>query len=825
MKSMSRFLILWVTMSLFLLFSCNQPGPGKKWVLNDQEYLETPGLSVLAFHNFYPSGKQGGIEIIHHGARVATNGFIRMERVNGRHFSYPEQAEREVDLEKQLIKTKVNYEDYEFGYTIQIWPDGPGLRLAVDLDEPIPAEWEGKLHFALEFFPPYYFGKSYRIGNDFGTIPRQAMGTLKRDEEGNLTAPILGHGKKLTLAGEDPLRKIVIEALTDELVLMDERNYSDRGWLWVRSVIPAGVTENAVEWSIRPNRIRDWVRDPMIAVSQVGYHPDQKKQAVIELDPGTKHKEDVSLVRIENDDKLKTAYNGSSDMWGKFLCYQYAIFDFSSVKEPGVYMVRYGDHFSHPFTINKDVYKEGVWQPTLEGYFPIQMCHIGVHDRQAIWHGPCHLDDALQAPLDMEHVDGYHQYEDSETDFAPLTTVPFLNEGGWHDAGDDDLAAGSQASTTHYLVLANEVYQGNYDQTTVNYDDQIVQMYHPDGIPDFVQQVKHGALNLLSGYRVAGHSFAGIIANREGRNITGDWASQTDQLFYDSRLGPKERTLTHSGVPDDRWVFTNRDTGLEYQVMAALAASSRTLKGYEDDLAQECLETALKAWDFEQTHEPVRKPNAYVPRNQELEEILAAAELLYTTHEKKYANHLVEMLPMIRENMERSAWGVARVYDLIDDETFKNDFLTALKTYRHDLDSTLASNPFGVPWRPRIWGIGWDIQRYALEHYYLVRKFPDLFDRELVLRVLNYVLGCHPGSSTSLVSGVGSHSITSAFGVYRHMWYYIPGGMVSGTALIRPDYPELKEGFPYLWQQSEYVMPGAGSYIFCVLAADDLLNH
>jgi len=48
--------------------------------------------------------------------------------------------------------------------------------------------------------------------------------------------------------------------------------------------------------------------------------------------------------------------------------------------------------------------------------------------------------------------------------------------------------------------------------------------------------------------------------------------------------------------------------------------------------------------------------------------------------------------------------------------------------------------------------------------------------------------------------------------------------MVSGTALIRPDFPELKEPFPYLWQQTEYVMPGAATYIFCVLAADQLLN-
>jgi endoglucanase len=45
------------------------------------------------------------------------------------------------------------------------------------------------------------------------------------------------------------------------------------------------------------------------------------------------------------------------------------------------------------------------------------------------------------------------------------------------------------------------------------------------------------------------------------------------------------------------------------------------------------------------------------------------------------------------------------------------------------------------------------------------------------------------------------------------------------VALIRPDLPELKEPFPYLWQQTEYVMPGAATYVFTVLAADRLLNE
>jgi len=37
------------------------------WVLNAEEYFEKPGVSVPVFHDIYPEGKQGGIEIIEHG--------------------------------------------------------------------------------------------------------------------------------------------------------------------------------------------------------------------------------------------------------------------------------------------------------------------------------------------------------------------------------------------------------------------------------------------------------------------------------------------------------------------------------------------------------------------------------------------------------------------------------------------------------------------------------------------------------------------------------------------------------------------------------------
>jgi hypothetical protein len=431
----------------------------------------------------------------------------------------------------------------------------------------------------------------------------------------------------------------------------------------------------------------------------------------------------------------------------------------------------------------------------------------------------------VQAPVNTIHVDGYRSYATTETNYKPFTSIPGLNRGGWHDAGDNDLAAGSQAQTTLYLALAGEAFGINVDQTTVKQDALFVDLRKPDGIPDLQQQIEHGVLNLLSGYRASGHSFAGIIETREGRGFLGDVASESDQLFYDSSLKPGEIRGNRSGKPDDRWVFTNKDTSLEYEVITSLAAASRLLRGYNDALAEECLRTAIKAWDYEQSHDPVIQPGTYVPGHYERQEVLATCELLITTRENRYKDQLVKLLPVIKESPNEVGWAAARVLKLVDNEAFSNGVKEALQTYKSVLDKSLTENPYGVPWNPQIWGIGWDIQDYAVAQYYLNRAFPEMFGRENVCRVVNYVLGCHPGSSTSFVSNVGTHSIIPAYGFNMHWWSYIPGGMVSGTALIRPDFPEMKEPFPYLWQQTEYVMPGAASYIFCVLAADKLLSE
>lgn len=63
-----------------------------------------------------------------------------------------------------------------------------------------------------------------------------------------------------------------------------------------------------------------------------------------------------------------------------------------------------------------------------------------------------------------------------------------------------------------------------------------------------------------------------------------------------------------------------------------------------------------------------------------------------------------------------------------------------------------------------------------------------------------------------------------AYGINRSDWSHIPGGVISGASLLRPDLMELKE-FPFLYYQTEYVIHGAGTYIFDVLAAQRVLSR
>ena len=823
----------WAGLSVFLIagiFAAPRQGheatlPG--WVLTEQEYFARPGVEVLVFHDIYPEGKQGGIELIQHGERIAAVGDVRLAATPGQWGLLPKMIRR--SLERSIPRATVTllFEKEQLAYHVRVEPCGEAICVAVDLEKPLPTDLVGRASFNLELFPPAFFGKSYHLGDSAGVFPLQGNGPLAGDAAALHPLP-LAVGTTLYAASEDPLRRLTIEALGGELWLFDGRDNETNGWFVVTSPIPAGATRDAVRWRITPHAVPGWQRDPVIAFSQVGYHPDQEKRALIEFPASTSALGEATLLRINPGQDPTPVLSQMVKRWGRFLRYDYGVVDFSAVRTPGVYALRHGQRQTPPFRIAADVFRQGVWQPTLETFFPAQMCHVQVIDRGRVWHGLCHMDDALQAPAnhDLSYIEDYRQGPTTDTPFAGFRHIPGLDSGGWHDAGDFDLATGSQSWVTLMLALARENFAVDSDQTTVDVLRREVLMHVPDGRPDILQQIVHGVENLLNSYRVAGHSFAGLSdPSQEQYQKQGDAASMTDNRIFDPALKSWEIKGGYSGRPDDRLAFTSRDTGTEYRVIAALAAASRVLADFNPELASECRATAVKAWDYEHTHPAARQASAYVPQIIEEQEIMAAVELLITTGERRFAARLKALLPVIEARAETIGWTVTRVLARMNDSKFSRRVGAALAAYGKNLHTNLARNPFGVPFDWQIWGVTWDIQDYAVCQYFLNRAYPQEFPRENLLRVLNYIFGCHPASNTSLVSGVGAHSLTVAYGTNVNEWSYIPGGGVSGPSLIRPDLPELKEPFPFLWQQSEYVIGGAATYLFCVLAGDRLLTE
>lgn len=799
------------------------------FVINDQEYLERNGANVMLAYDFYPESHQGGVGLIQNGLRVLTNGDLRLEPTPGQWQPVPKVAERVVDLDNQTISVKMSYPDtsketgfnpiiypdLELSYNLKIQPYGKSFKIIVDLDQPLPEEWVGKVGMNIELFPGILFGKSYYMDDSFGIFNRQANGPGFYDEDNEYQLTPMASGKKLVIAPETDTQTLTIENLgSGDLQLIDGRAKHSNGWFVVRALVPAGKTTNAIEWLITPKTVENFKSSPVVQVSQVGYHPNQSKIAVIETDKKDKNIQEAKLLRVDNAGGFTEIKSEKPTAWGQFLRYQYYQMDFTAIKDPGLYVVKYGDYETQPFQISEDVFVRDVWQPTLEYFLPIQMCHMRINDRYQVWHGLCHMDDARMAPVDYNHFDGYFQGPETLTTYKSGEHVPGINIGGWHDAGDFDLRVESQASTVQGLSHIYEIFKVDYDNTSIDQDTRIVEIMQPDGKPDMLQQIEHGALSIVGGYKSMGRFYRGIIVPTKRQYVLlGDPTTHSDNKIFSNDPEDEKIPVGLAGAPDDRLVFTEKNPWREVNAAAGLAAAARVLKDFNPELASDCLAIAEEIFAKTALDAPSMK-------------VGLAVELLRTTTDEKYADFLVSQTDGIVKNIGRTGWVVGPALSLINNKKFHKKIKEAAAGHLASIKAEGAKTPYGVPYEPNIWGAGWGIQEFGMQQYYWHASFPDIFPDTYMLNAMNFVLGVHPGSNTSsFASGVGSRSLTQAYGVTRGYASYVPGGIGSGTALIRPDFPELLE-WPFLWQQTEYVLGGGTTdYLFLVIAADHLLNE
>lgn len=874
--------------------------------VTDRNYLDTQGFSVFLYdsryHPVFVDQKNTAMEMILHGQRIATNGDVRL-------IPTPEQWDlvatlkgRQADKAHDTLSANLAFPTFNLSYTLEVAAEPGGVRVSINLDQPLPEKLVGRAGFNLEFLPSIYMGKAYLVdGTTAGIFPRAPEDAMVKvlpladepkkayyledwDKAKGYTQPLaFASGKTITLGVDDDLARVTVKSDTADLMLFDGRSRAQNGWFVLRSLIPAGKTKGAIVWHIRPDVKPNWTRPPVIAHSQVGYAPNFPKLALLELDSKYNGPKTARVLRLMEDGSYKQVFEGPITPSTPWLRYVYSKFDFTPVKDPGLYIIEYADQRTAAFPISKDAYAH-IWQPSLDHHLAVQMDHVSVREAYRVWHGASHLDDGRLAPVVGEQFDGWSQDSATDGKYKGGDHIPGMNVGGWYDAGDFDLEEPAQLSVIQSLALAYREFDLKYDELSVNEVTREVEMHRPDGIPDAVEQVKHGALYILAQFHNIGHAIRGTH-EPDLRQYThlGDGASKTDGRIYDPKLGLNEVKGDYSGKPDDRWIFSTNNPFFQWYAIASLAAAADTLKGWDDALAKDCLETAKKAWADEKAHptpshfagwnfdadEPEAASGGVLsasqgtttngPRKAQKTEVqpaaptptaIATAQPTPPAHHRRrgfgvgldwpaalemtiatngaepYKSRLKELFPQMidPEQLDWGGWSAVRALPYLDANA-KEQMHAAVKTYMAELDQKLAATPFGVPPSLRTWGGSGEVVEMATRMYFLHKTFPDLVGPEYTLRAVNYILGTHPVSSTSYVAGVGTVSKTKTYSNNRADNAYIPGAVIPGYIIIKPDFPECIDDFGFLWFEDEAVVAGSASWVVAGNAANAIVNE
>ena len=832
--------------SALLLASCSGT-TDQNLVLNDSEYFERQGVNVLVFSNLYNGGfndeKNSGIEIIHHGVRTVQGGAVRLSSTPEQWDLVPATPSRTVNKEDGSIEVALRYEDYDFDSRVVVTGKGEAVEIAVYLDEPLPEKLAGHAGFNLEFLPSQYWAKTYLVDGRPDRFPRYAASeTVTRpnsekprqykgyktyDDRGTdrYVDPLpLEQGREFILAPDAPERMITISSDDSDIMLYDGRMLAQNGWFVFRSLIPAGKTGKVITWTVEPNSVEGWVREPNIGFSQVGYLPDQPKIAVIELDRNYKPERNARIIRVNSDGTETVAYTGKVVNWGPYYKYNYDRFDFSDVTETGVYYIQYGETKTNNFIINENVYDK-ITDATSDIWIPIHMNHMFVNEGYRVWHGEPFKEGYRQAPRNTDHFDLHSQGPTTDTRFKDLELIPGLNVGGYFDAGDFDIETHSNISVVQNLVRAWELFRSDRDQTFVSQEQRYVDLHRPDGTPDILQYIEHGVLNLVAQAEILGH-MSQTLSNSvlDNYHHLGDAGSLTDGLPYNPALKPYEvaKDGKSSGTPDDMWAFTSRDPNRDFNAATMFAAASRALRGYNDELADRALKQSRRLLK-EATELMAAQPQDGFRRRGGGGNISANLQLYIATGEQQYLDQFEAMLwPSLDRNVNFSLQTALDAIPYLGDE-YKEKLRPYVEKFRTYVEELEDNNPYGVPIGLGNWAGGGQILSHGTTVCYASIYFPDIMDRSHAYKAAEWHFCRHPYHNYSLVAAVGAARPKEVFyGNNRADFSAIPGNVAPGLLFRHPDHFENYDDWPFFWGQNEGTIAGTISYlIFTAILGDD----
>jgi len=288
------------------------------------------------------------------------------------------------------------------------------------------------------------------------------------------------------------------------------------------------------------------------------------------------------------------------------------IADFSSVRQPGMYVLETEAGKSAPFEIGADVYRHALWL-TMRGYYG-QRCGCDVDLGNGYSHPACHL------TAEFHKTSG--------------KSGPYKNHGGWHDAGDYGRYVVNSGISTGTLLWIWEMF----NPAVRNLDLKIPES--GGKIPDLLAEIRWNLDWMLT------------LQDADG----GVWHKQTSEDFC-RFIMPQDDHLVSYVIGTGSPPYKNTCATADLASVAAIAA--RCYGPYDDGYAKRCLDAARQAYAWASKNPDVtfRNPEgirtgAYGDEDCHDELLWAAAELWRTTGGEQYRQAFESDVSHLKANNE-----------------------------------------------------------------------------------------------------------------------------------------------------------------------------
>ncbi len=508
-----------------------------------------------------------------------------------------------------------------------------------------------------------------------------------------------------------------------------------------------------------------------LRVNQAGYHPGDKKSAIIFSN--TEVKEDF-LVKSDTEeiiiDKLKTV-RSEGEGWGTFK-YYYEL-DFSSLNIPGTYYILGSESGcrSLSFPVSNDVYKG--YTEELLGFMRQQRCGYNPY-------------------LDVEcHT------MDGKTMFGPMNDSSFMDvTGGWHDAGDQlkYLITGSYA-TAHIL----KAYQMFPDQ----YDDMVDSLGRPgsNGIPDILDEAAWGLQWILKM-----HPATDLLFHQVGddRDHIGWKMPDNDKSDYGWGENSYRVVYFATGEPQGLREYKSEATGVSNLAGRCAAALAMGYTIWKDDpqkkyFADRCLRSAKTVFTLGLKNEGYQQGNSYGAPYRYTEDTWAddmewgAAELYRATGNGEYlrlamdyASKAAAISWMPLDTAAHYRYypfiniGHYALYNLVDD-----DFKESLKEYyKMGIEATLEraeQNVYNVG-VPFIWCSNNLLTSLVTQIILYENMTSDTAYHDFMIDQVDWLFGVNPWG-TSMFTGIpegGEYPVDIHTSIWALKGEEVAGGLVDG---------------------------------------------